>query len=351
MADALGRPPPLRRIPGGWVGFHLGAAWPVDAPGGVALAPDASWSFDGAVLRATPGGGATPAPAPWVDRPPALAAPRRRAMPAVAMPGMRLLRGEAPALLVPRAWLERLVLMPASRPLPFAPPGVLGLALAESGVLLLDGPPGLPLLAVLRVADRLLGLGCASARPDADAGDGRWLPDGAWDLAPRRPEILSTPEIACTALLFCHAGGLEFALPALEVEAVLAPQRPVPGPADILLCGVVAHRGQVLPVLDGGLALGGPATLAGGAVPMLRLAGPVALAVTAVEGLRRVADTAISPAAAGGPVRATCWFGGAAIPVLDPAWLTRRTSFRDAAGRPGRLEGMAAPPPRGAPRT
>ncbi|MBC7430439.1 MAG: hypothetical protein H7345_00065, partial [Rubritepida sp.] len=62
MADALGRPPPLRRIPGGWVGFHQGAAWPVDAPGGVALAPDASWSSDGAVLRATPGGGAPPAP-------------------------------------------------------------------------------------------------------------------------------------------------------------------------------------------------------------------------------------------------------------------------------------------------
>ena len=300
MADTLRRPPPLRRIPGGWVGFLDGAAWPVADPDGVAHAPGAVWSFDGARLLAAQGEApVAPAP-PWRDQPAAIGVPRRAASAQAAMPGMRLSRGDAPALAVPRAWLERLVLMPPCHPLPFAPPGVVGLALAGGGVLLLDGPPGLPLLAVLRVEGRLLGLACAGARPDGDAGDGSWLPPGALALAPRAPAVAPLPAVPSTPLLFCHAGGLDFALPALEVEAVLAPQIPSPAPRDPALCGVVAHRGQVLPVLDAGVALGGPPALAGVPVPMLRLAGPVALAVTAVEGLRRVPDSAISPADAAG---------------------------------------------------
>lgn len=324
MVEVLRRPPPLRRVPGGWVGFLEGAAWPVEDSHGVATAPDALWSFDGARLLAMPGAGPVPDRHEWHEQGAAPLPPRPAAPHAVAMPGIRLLRGEAPALVVPRAWLERLVLMPALHPLPFAPPGVLGLALAESGVLLLDGPPGLPLLAVLRVEGRLLGLACAGARPDAESGDGGWLPAGALALAPLTPDAVPVRAAPSTPLLFCHAGGLHFALPALEVEAVLAPMLPVPAPADATLRGVVPHRGQVLPVLDGGTALGGTAALAGMPVPMLRVAGPVALAVAAVEGLRRVADSAISPADSTGPIRATCWPAGAAIPVLDPAWLCRR---------------------------
>lgn len=329
MVEELRRAPPLRRMPGGWVGFFKGAAWPVADPDGAALAPGARWSFDGALLLALAGEGPIPSANPWQEGAAApVAAPRRASTPHQALPGMRLLRGGAPALHVPRAWLERLVLMPAVSPLPFAPPGVRGLALAEGGVLLLDGPAGLPLLAVLRVEGRLLGLACAGARPDADAGDGGWLPAGAWALAPRVPEAVPVPAVPSTPLLFCQAGGLDFALPALEVEAVLAPQRPTPAPRDPALRGVVAHRGQVLPVLDAGAALGGPAVLTGAEVPMLRLAGPIALAVTGVEGLRRVADAAISPADTAGPIRATCWPAGAAIPVLDPAWLCRGASRR-----------------------
>lgn len=329
MAEPLRRAPLLRRMPGGWVGFHEGTAWPVADPDGVAHAPGAVWWFDGARLLAEPGGAAITPATPWHDHPVAPAAPRPAA-PSLAMPGMRLTRGAAPDLAVPRAWLERLLLMPPCQPLPFAPPGVVGLALAAGGVLVLEGPPGLPLLAVLRVEGRLLGLACAGARPDADAGDGGWLPAGAWALAPRARDAVTLPAMPSTPLLFCQAGGLEFALPALEVEAVLAPLLPSPAPRDPALRGVVAHRGQVLPVLDGGLALGGAPVLAGLPVPMLRLAGPVALAVSAVEGLRRVPDTAISPAAAGGPLRATCWPAGAAIPVLDPAWLSRGASHHQA---------------------
>ena len=322
MTEILRRSPSLRRIPGGWVGFHEGAAWPVADPDRVAHAPGAAWSFDGAQLVAMAGAAPAPPAPSWRDQQ-AVVAPSRPAIPPqAAMPGMCLTRGDLPALRVPRAWLERLVLMPPCHPMPFAPPGVRGLALAGAGVLLLDGPPGQPLLAVLRVDDRLLGLPCTGARPDADAGDGGWLPPGAWALAPLAPRIAPLPVAPSTPLLFCHAGGLEFALPALEVEAVLPPQLPTPAPHDPALRGVVAHRGQVLPVLDAGLALGGPAALSGAPVPMLRLAG-VALAVTAVEGLRRVANSAISTAVAGGPIRATCWPAGTAIPVLDPAWLSR----------------------------
>lgn len=322
MAETLLRPPPLRRMPGGWVGFFEGAAWPVHDPDGAAEAPGARWSFDGAALHVAPGEGPLPPPPTWQPGPMPEARPRQVAEQA-AMPGMRLSRGAGPDLVIPRGWLERLVLMPPCRALPFAPPGVSGLALAEGGVLLLEGPADLPLLAVIRRHDRLLGLGCGGARPDAMEGDDSWLPAGALVLAPRAPESMPPAAVASTPLLFCQAGGLDFALPALEVEAVLPPQSPTPLPDDPRLRGVVAHRGQVLPVLDGGTALGGPAALTGTPVPMLRLAGPVAVAVAQVEGLRRVPDSAISPADSAGPIRATCWPAGAALPVLDPAWLAR----------------------------
>jgi chemotaxis signal transduction protein len=103
------------------------------------------------------------------------------------------------------------------------------------------------------------------------------------------------------------------------VEAVLPPILPVPGPDH---AHIVAHRGQVLPVFDAGLALGGPAVLGQDAVPMLRLGG-VAVAVAMVEGLRRVPLSAISAANAASAMRAVCWPAGVAVPVLDPAWLAR----------------------------
>ena len=140
-------------------------------------------------------------------------------------------------------------------------------------------------------------------------------------MAPLAPSLAPQLEPPSLPLLFCTAGGTRFALPALEVEAVLPPMLPVPGPDQV---HIVAHRGQVLPVFDAGLVLGGPAVLGGGAVPMLRLAG-VAVAVAAVEGLRRVPLSTISATNAGGAMRAVCWPAGVAVPVLDPLWLARGT--------------------------
>lgn len=329
MTDLLPAPPVLRRVPGGWVGFVDGVAWPVNDPAGVAGWPGALWRLEGGALVPEAAGEAPPNTIP--PAPPA-AAPGPRSSSAalaamagqVAMPGMRLLRGAAPSLVVPRPWLERLVPWPGLQALPFAPASVMGLALADGAVLVLAGPAGAPLLAVLRVQGRLVGLGCAEARPDPDTGYGDWLPEEALALAPLAPPAAALVERPSLALLFCQAGGLRFALPALEVEAVLPPTLPAPAPAGGgAIHGVVGHRGQVLPVLDAGLVLGGGAVLGGPEVPMLRLAGPVALAVAAVEGLRRVAHASLSPAPPGGPMRAVCWPAEAAVPVLEPGWLAR----------------------------
>jgi chemotaxis signal transduction protein len=334
MAERLEQPPLLRRIPGGWVGFVDGAAWPVHDADGAAEWPGTLWHFDGAALTAEAAAGAVQPPASPAPPPPAaaaaVAAPLGRRAAATArgtMLGMRLRRGEVEDVLVPRAYLERVLPWPDVQPLAFAPPGVLGIGMAMLGapVLVLEVPQPQKLLAVLRLDGRLIGLGCADLRPDPAAGDTAWLPEGAWALAPLAPSIAPQLEQPSLPLLFCTAAGTRFALPALEVEAVLPPVLPVPGPGPGSgpdQVHIVAHRGQVLPVCDAGLALGGPAALAQGAVPMLRLAG-VAVAVTAVEGLRRVPLSAISAANAGSAMRAVCWPAGVAVPVLDPLWLAR----------------------------
>jgi hypothetical protein len=84
----------------------------------------------------------------------------------------------------------------------------------------------------------------------------------------------------------------------------------------------VAHRGQVLPVLDGGQALSLPPVLGRGDLPLLRLLGPVAVAVSAIEGLRQVRDADITPGT-GAPILASAFVDGAPVPVLSPAWLAR----------------------------
>jgi chemotaxis signal transduction protein len=321
MAERLEQPPLLRRMPGGWVGFVDGAAWPVVDAGGAAEWPGTLWHFDGVALIAEAAPGAVPPPTSPTPPPPATAPAPLRQRPAAlgAMLGMRLLRDAAEDVLVPRAALERVLPWPEVQPLAFAPAGVLGLGMAGAAVLVLSGPQPQNLLAVLRLEGRLVGLGCAGLRPDPAAGDTAWLPEGAWAMAPLAPSITPRLEPPSLPLLFCVAGGARFALPALEVEAVLPPLLPVAGPDQVR---IVAHRGQVLPVFDAGLALGGPGVLGGDAVPMLRLGG-VAVAVAMVEGLRRVPLSAISAANAGSAMRAVCWPAGVAVPVLDPIWLAR----------------------------
>lgn len=320
MTERLQRPPPLRRMPGGWVGFHAGRAWPVRDAAGAAEAAGAIWHFTGEALLVEPPEGEVCA---LVARPaapvlPAMPLPRRIATPAMP-PGMRL-----GAQVVPRAALWRLVPMPMVTPLPFAPRGVAGLAVADGiAALVLDGPADATLLALLTLRGRMLGLPCMDARPDAEAGSLAALPDAILALAPPLPEGRAAATVPETPLVMATAGGVGFALHAMVIDAVLPPMLPAPPPAaaGLRVRGVVAHRGQVLPVVDGGQALGGAPALGFDPVPLLRL-GAVAVAVSAVHGLRHLPETALT-ARGPGPIIATCWPDGSALPVLDPGFLAR----------------------------
>jgi chemotaxis signal transduction protein len=122
-----------------------------------------------------------------------------------------------------------------------------------------------------------------------------------------------------------RAGGVTAALPAEAVAAVLAPQRPLPAPPGAAargVAGLAAHRGAVLPVRDGGRALGGAPVLAGGEAPLIRLAlePEWLLAVSEVLGVRRAPETEIVPAG-GGLVTAIARLGGEALPLLAPRGL------------------------------
>lgn len=242
------------------------------------------------------------------------------------------------ALALPFAALERVLPMPALRPAPGAGAAALGLGLAgDAPVLVLDparfgaaDAAQAGQLVVFRHAGRRLGLPCARLRP----ARGEEVA-----LAPRLDALLSelapaplgdaaqapAPE-PTRALLFCMAGGFPFALPVEEVVAAIPPVVPLPAPADAApgIRGVVAHRGEVLPVLDGGERLGLPPVLGPGeAAPLLRLAGawPVALAVSQVTGLRRVPDRLVVAAAGEGVVGALATLGEQPVPVCRAAVL------------------------------
>ncbi len=79
-------------------------------------------------------------------------------------------------------------------------------------------------------------------------------------------------------------GGGTWALPLDAAREVVAVGDPVPLPAAPAgLLGLVNLRGEVLPLFDGGLAVGGPATgVTGMAVVVLLAAGAAALAVDGV---------------------------------------------------------------------
>ncbi|WP_419896852.1 chemotaxis protein CheW [Roseomonas sp. USHLN139] len=261
-------------------------------------------------------------------------------------------------MLLPLAWLARVVPMPALAPAPGLPPGALGLGLAAglgagegAPVLVLDArsldpalPEGrdAPLLAVLAIDDRLFGLPCDRALPltAAQAGAFSAMPAGQLAdvlaaapalrrLAPPHHARPSPPAVPTRSLMLARAGTQLFALPLEEVAGVVPPQVPAPLPAGLAVDapdGVVAHRGDVLPVADAGHALGGAPVLAPGrAVPLLRLAGPqaVALAVTAVLGLRAVPLAGMVALEEGGIVAALLPFQGLPLPVCRAGPLAR----------------------------
>lgn len=248
-------------------------------------------------------------------------------------------------LVLPFAALERVVPMPVLRPAPAAGACALGYAVAGGApVLVLDAgwlmqAPAADsqqagLLVLFRHGGRRLGLPCTRIGP-ARAGEptlAHRLDQVAEALtAAPLAEATTPPAPAPTrALLLCRAGGHAFALPVEEVVAVVPPMAPTPAPeaAEGLLPGfrgVAAHRGDVLPVFDAGLRLGGDPVLGwpGAVAPLLRLAGAlaVALAVCHVTGLRRIAEHDIAAVAGEGLVSAVVAMGDQPLPVCRAAML------------------------------
>lgn len=247
------------------------------------------------------------------------------------------------ALALPAELSERVAPMPALRPVPGAPPEVLGIAEAGgTAVLVLDtvrvaGLPEAPLaeepsqLVLLSHAGRRFGLPASrvEAGPEipALAMFRAWLegPEGAacLRLAPPTTPPAAPPAEARRELLVFTAGGREGALPAEAVLALLPPLRPLPTPHRGLL-GLAQHRGEVLPVLDVGPRLGGTALAPGAAAPLIRLVLPGAplLAVSAVAGVQAAPLARWSPA--GGDLLAYAGLGeGAPLPVHLPQALCR----------------------------
>ncbi|WP_131829614.1 chemotaxis protein CheW, partial [Teichococcus deserti] len=260
--------------------------------------------------------------------------------------------------ILPLDRLARVVPMPALAPAPGMPPGALGLGLAAglgagegAPVLVLDPrqldaalPEGrdAPLLAVLAIGAKLFGLPCDRATPltDAQSLEFSAMPAGRLAaalaaspalgrLAPPHQALPPPPPAPTRSLMLARAGEQLFALPVEEVAGVVPPQAPAPLPVGAGLDapdGVVAHRGDVLPVADAGRALGGASVLAPGqAVPLLRLAGPqpLALAVTAVLGLRAFPLAGMVPLGEDGVVAALLPFQGLPLPLCRAGALAR----------------------------
>ena len=243
------------------------------------------------------------------------------------------------ALAIPASLAEHIVPMPGLRLLPGAAAGVAGLAEAENAPVLVletgfvagtpDRQSAAPsLLLVLRHGGRRFALpaGRIEAGPAIAATRGfeAWLasPEAraalayaplALDVEPRRP----MPQ---RHLVMFRAAGMELALPAEAVVAVLPATRPLPTPHPGI-AGLATHRGAVLPVLDGGLVLGGRPALADGPAPLIRLAlwPEVLVAVEHIGGVRTLPATDVTPLAQrDGLVAAFARLGGAPMPVLAP---------------------------------
>ncbi|WP_338661701.1 chemotaxis protein CheW [Pararoseomonas sp. SCSIO 73927] len=328
-------PPVLRPVPGGggrlFVGMLGGGALPAWVLPGAGY-PARAWALvpgpEGAVLvggdaLTSAGGDAEPLQLP--DPPPVRtplarpSAPEGGAVPPAPSGGGFRLAMAGGALDLPFAAMERLLPMPSFHPLPEAPPGARGMAWTEAGaVLVLSGEEGEPLLALLVVEGRRLGLACRGAAPIASAPalPTALLTPALLAAAPLAQSPPAAPAPPTRLLLLARAGGTGFALPLEEVAAVLPPQAPG-NPGSGALAGIAAHRGDVLPVLDAGARLGGAPVLAGGAVPMLRLQGaqPAALAVSAVLGLRAVPQADLAPVPGGGLVAAMARLDGGVLPV------------------------------------
>ena len=242
-------------------------------------------------------------------------------------------------LAIPAAMAERIQPMPFLRALPGAARGVAGVAEVDGGpVLVLEtgfaagvlGPATEEptSLVVLRHQGRRLGLPAARVQAGpavpAMAAFEAWLncaeARAALAMAPPASDAAPLRPVPQRHLVIFRAAGMELALPAEAVVAVLPATTPLPTPRRDI-AGLAAHRGGVLPVLDGGLVLGGAPALAGGPAPLIRLAiWPEALvAVEHIGGVRAVPAAEVTPLAQrDGMVVALARLGGAPLPILAP---------------------------------
>ena len=330
----------MRALPaGGVAGLALlaGRAVPVLAPGGAA---GAAWALvplgggdllvTGEALLAEAPAGAPPLPMPQMPPrqaapPPPRPAPSPRATaPGTVASGALDLISAGGRLRVGLAALRHVVPLPAWRPMPGVPPEVLGWTIADAAPVLVLDPGGMAEgaahLALLTLGGRLLGIPCARLAPaPAEGVDLSRLAQLLHWAAAAPPDAAPTTA-ATRSLLLVVAGGRRFALPAEEVEAAIAPLRAsaLPGGA-----AVIMHKGDVLPVLDAGVLLGGSPVLDGSTSPCLRLRlpRPVALAVSAIEALRAVPEAAIAALAAPGLATAVLNLNGEAVPICSAARL------------------------------
>ncbi|WP_376087783.1 chemotaxis protein CheW [Roseomonas sp. CCTCC AB2023176] len=242
---------------------------------------------------------------------------------------------------IPLAAVQALTAMPEIRPLAGAAEGIAGLAWTEWGPVLVLDPTDCeasraPFLAVLTIEGRRIGLPCERFGP---APRGAAIPEGLKDpdLLRHAPLALpkqKAPETPTRLLLLARVGTAPVAFGVEDVVAVLPAREggPAPRPSGPVR-GLVAHRGDVLPVLDLGESLGGAPVLRGGGSPMLRLAGAaVAVAVTSVGGLRSIPEPDIVGVPGEGTIAALARVDGEPVPVLRARAIA--APFRPAGARP-----------------
>lgn len=237
--------------------------------------------------------------------------------------------------------LETLLNLTGLAPMPGMPRGALCLADVDGRPALVldpgwctarpDAPPPGPLVAVFRSAGRRFAVPVEQARPGREGVD---LERRLAETAEGRALLAAAPQ-AGTAdgaadgllpLLVCAAGEARFALPVSEVATVLAPRPPLPLPAAgaPALRGVVAHRGEVLPLIDIDPRLASPfAEAALAASPMIRLVlpRPVAVPVQRILGLQMMPRRAIRAVAGDAIIAAMVQFEGAGLPLCRAATL------------------------------
>lgn len=159
----------------------------------------------------------------------------------------------------------------------------------------------------------------------------RAMPQRAAGIAPPAADPHRRSGERTTRWLQMHVDGQDYAVELLKVQEVVRPPvvLPLRGVAAEVL-GVMNLRGQILPVVDLSVWLGGEpgATTAATRIVVLEDAGEsIGLRVASVESVVTIADSAIeSPAGVGhdhDAFRGVCRLGGAPVVLLDANALLR----------------------------